>query len=367
MKNILLFLAFFQILTAFAQVNGNYEAAKKSSGNYNVKDMGNYNGNYNLPNSNNATAANSNVFMAIPPQYKAQILGDNIIQFDINALSNQKSVNYVAVFNITQIGATAKETDSLLNVRYNNFKKASLAADIAESDIVVDMVSFLPKYETEVSRKLFSKKTYNEIPKGFVLQKNLHIKYKNPQVLDKLVTIAAQNEIYDLVKVDYFVENPAKVYEELREKTFQYLKEIEKSYKDNGFRLDSAYKSIGENSFVVYPNSRYVSYEAYSSNTMDIFEKEVKDNSNKNAGNTINANLMRAEKQTTSFYQMMPQNEYEVVINPIVHEPCVQFSYNIQVKYVLRERVPQIRTEVKREREFIWITPNGDMKTLKID
>lgn len=355
MKNILLFLAFFQVLTAFSQESGNYEAAKKSKGNYDTKNAGNYN----LPNANTP--------MTIPPQYKAQILGENIIQFDINALSNQKSVNYVAVFNLTQIGATAKETDSLLNVRYNNFKKASLSADIAESDIVVDMVSFLPKYETEVSRKLFSKKTYNEIPKGFILQKNLHIKYKNPQILEKLVTIAAQSEIYDLVKVDYFVENPSKVYEELREKTFQYLKEIEKDYKDNGFRLDSAYKSIGENSFVVYPNSRYVSYEAYSSNTMDIFEKEVKDNSNKNGGNAINANLMRAEKQMTSFYQMLPQNEYEVVINPIVHEPCVQFSYNIQVRYVLRERVSQIRTEVKREKEFIWITPNGDMKTLRID
>ncbi len=79
-----------------------------------------------------------------------------------------------------------------------------------DGDIYVDMVNFFPKYEYDVSKKLFSKKTYTEIPKGFELQKNIHIRYTAPALLDRIVTAAARQEIYDIVKVDYFVKDPQK-------------------------------------------------------------------------------------------------------------------------------------------------------------
>ncbi|MFN0202611.1 MAG: SIMPL domain-containing protein [Bacteroidia bacterium] len=367
MKTLLSFLFIAACFSLFAQQTGNHEAAK-SKGNYNQPQPPAAGGNHIAREQGNYRAPEAVHYT----QLKAQILGENLMQFDINAMSNQKATSYVAIFNVTQIGATAKETDSLLNVRYQNFKKGCLAADLAESDIFMDMVSFLPKYEIEVNRKLFSKKSYNEIPKGFILQKNIHIKLKNNQLLDKLITIAAQNEIYDLVKVDYFIENPVAVYNELREKAFLYLKDVENAYIKNGFRMDSAYRSIGENAFVVYPNSRYISYEAYSSTAMDLLDKDFKtitDKGNSNAVGSVdkNANIVRTEKQTTSFYQALPQNEYEVVINPVIHEPVVQFVLNLQVRYVLKERVLQVKTEIKREKEFIWITPDGNVRTLKID
>ena len=104
------------------------------------------------------------------------------------------------------------------------------------------MVNFLPKYEYDVSKKLFSRKTYTEIPKGFELQKNIHIRYTDPTLLERIVTAAARQEIYDIVKVDYFVKDSETIYAQLRETTFKYLKNIENQYKTLGIQLDSAYK-----------------------------------------------------------------------------------------------------------------------------
>ena len=39
------------------------------------------------------------------------------------------------------------------------------------------------------------------------LKKNIHVRYTKSTMLDKIVTAAAQNEIYDLVKVDYSIKD----------------------------------------------------------------------------------------------------------------------------------------------------------------
>jgi len=149
-------------------------------------------------------------FRAIPKS--ATFLNNNEVEISINALSNQKAESYTAIFSMLQVGKTADETNTLLNTRLDGFLADLKNLGIPAADIYVDMVNFLPKYEYDVSKKLFSKKTYTEIPKGFELQKNIHIRYTTPALLDRIVTAAARQEIYDIVKVDYFVSDPQSVH-----------------------------------------------------------------------------------------------------------------------------------------------------------
>ncbi len=289
-------------------------------------------------------------FRAVPRS--ATFVGDNVLEININALSNQKASSYTAIFNIVQTGKTADETNSLLNARLDPFLAELKSMGIPASDVYVDMVNFLPKYEYDVSKKLFSKKTYTEIPKGFEMQKNVHIRYTNPALLDRIVTAAARQEIYDIVKVDYFVDEPQKVYTQLRETTFQYLKQIENQYKTIGVRLDSAYMITAENAWVAYPINRYESYQAFSGQKLDSDEK---------SGSVVN----NVDKPISRFYNAVPANDYDIVINPEILEPAVQFSYNIIVRFTLPERQPEQKTTVKKE--FIMVTPAGEVKTLKVE
>ncbi len=310
----------------FSQEMGNYAAQRQSAQNLNFNAQ----------------------YRGIPKA--AQLIGENQLELTLNALSNQEANSYTAIFNLLQLGKTAEETNSLLNQRLDGFLGDLKNLGIPSSDIYVDMVNFLPKYEYDVTKKLFSKKTYTEIPKGFELQKNIHIRYTDHALLDRIITAAARQEIYDIVKVDYFVKDPGAIYTQLRETTFQYLKKIENQYRTIGVHLDSAYIITAENAWVAYPINRYEKYQAFSTQRLDADE---------------NSKINTADKPISRFYNAVPANDYDIVINPEILEPAVQFSYNLIVRFTLPERKPLEKTTVKKE--FIMVTPTGEVKTLKVE
>jgi hypothetical protein len=39
--------------------------------------------------------------------------------------------------------------------------------------------------------------------------------------------------------------------------------------------------------------------------------------------------------------------------------------YNLKVKFRLKQ--PEPKVEIKREKEFVWLTPNGELRTLKVE
>ncbi len=276
---------------------------------------------------------------------EARIIADNMLEIKVNALYNQKAGSYVAVFSTVQLGKTTEEANTLLNERLNAFVKGIQGLGVAPTDIFVDMVNFLPKYELDVSKKLFSKKSYTEIPKGFELQKNVHVKYAKPEILDEIVTIAAGEEIYDLVKVDYFGGDPQKVYEELRQKSFSYLNDLKKEYLRINIQLDSATVLTAENAWVAFPGNRYETYQAYSSQSMDGIEK----------GSSVNT----VTKPVSRFYNAVPANDYDIVINPEVLEPVIQYSYNLVARFTFPRRL-----DAASRKEYLLVTPNGDVVPL---
>ncbi|MFZ4473959.1 MAG: SIMPL domain-containing protein [Saprospiraceae bacterium] len=328
MRKVLFTLVFGLLVQAlFAQVMGNYAEQQQVYQNVNFNAQ----------------------FRAVPKS--AILLGENVVEININALANQKADNYTAIFSCIQVGKTAEETDNLLSSRINGLLNDLQALGIPRTDVYVDMVNFLPKYEYDVSKKLFSKKTYTEIPKGFELQKNIHVRYKDPALLDNIVTAAASQEIYDIVKVDYFVKEPQAVYAQLRAATFAYLNDLKKSYKTIGMNFDSAYLITAENAWVAYPINRYEKYQAFSTQSLDVDKNSAVVNS--------------ADKPVARFYNAVPANDYDIVINPEILEPAVQFSYNLVVRYTLPER--KVPTAPKPTKEVFFITPNGDLKPIKVD
>ena len=52
-------------------------------------------------------------------------------------------------------------------------------------------------YEYETEKKVFSKRTYNELPVGFELKQNLHIKIREASQLNELIILLSNSEIYE--------------------------------------------------------------------------------------------------------------------------------------------------------------------------
>ena len=130
-------------------------------------------------------------------------------------LANVKADAFVAIFSVVQVGKTAEEATQLMNQRLSSALSALKAKNF---ETFVDMISFVPMYEYETEKKVFSKRTYNELPVGFELKQNLHIKIKEASQLNELIILLSNSEIYDLVRMDYYASNLEAVKKELMTK-----------------------------------------------------------------------------------------------------------------------------------------------------
>jgi len=263
----------------------------------------------------------------------------------IKGLANVKADSYVAIFNLTQAGESIEELNVLAENRIATIRRKFEGQ--ADMEFYTDMISFVPVYEYETEKKLFSKKTYNEIPKGFELKLNLHIRYKTPDVLSKIVSACATAEVYDLVRVDYFSTQLEQIKKDLATKSKILLKDKLKLYQEllgNDFatqkkQMNDAYK-------VVYPLEMYQSYQAYASSSLTAKKA---------------ATLVQADKSTTQYYQPVLNKEFDFVINPEIVEPVIQVMYEIIFVVVM----PEEKIE-KPAKEYLFVTPTGEIKPLPV-
>ncbi|EDP97457.1 SIMPL domain-containing protein [Kordia algicida OT-1] len=320
-----------------------------------AQHKGNYDQNVQISRQNVATTAYGNAQRYGPQTSnpRRNVNPNANITLDVHALYNAKASSYTAVFNISQIGPTADETHKLVNERIDNVRNELLTAGIKEEDIAIDVISFVPVYEIEVEKKLFSTK-YNEVPKGFELQQNIHIQFKKTQQFEKILAACATNEIYNLVKVDYFVENIREVYKKLQKSLLELIKEQKEYYDVLGFDLANYNVVMADDKYCYFPKDFYKNYQAFNSVSFEALKK--------------NKGVTKAKKQTSYYYQPISTENYDIVINPAILEPVVQVGMQIKLIYSPKpkEQVKPPKTEVKTEHKYYVISPDGkiDVKQL---
>jgi hypothetical protein len=320
---------------ANAQSMGNDEYAKKEKGN------ANYYNNYHNNQHGVINVMNSS---------------EDYMTLTIKGIYNEKATSYVATFSLMQVGTSVEEVTSLLDEKVLNIKNnvSKLNKNI---DLVVDMISFVPTYEYEVTKKKFNKKTYNEKPSGFELKKNLMIQYKNASDLDDIISICAKEEVFDLAKVDYVTLNLDNIKTKLQDRVLlEYQNKLKFYGTIKNVDLLKKNKSISEGFNIIYPVENYKQYAAYSQAQLPY---------------SVNGAVNQIKKNQTQFYDGMLAKSHSFVMNPDITEPAIQILYEMTIVIDLREKVIEkpITPEPKpnKETKIIYIvTPNGDIKQLNV-
>jgi len=176
-------------------------------------------------------------------------------------------------------------------------------------------------------RYLFSK-SYNEIPKGFEVKKNIHVKYKAPGIAEKLIIEATRNEIYDIVKVDYIIDDNREIFDSLRNAGITILNKKVKEFKRLGLKFEPKYQTIAEKIYSVYPLDRYSTYTPFNNASVGFINKS-------NAGKFLANSTTQAP---SLYYNKMPYNTFDYIINPEIVEPVVQFVCTLTMKYDLKKQ-----------------------------
>lgn len=299
--------------------------------------------------SGNATIYNPTV----QQQIHKVLQPSNILTIDVKALQNVSATTYTAIFNLSQIGPTAEKTNELIKERIDSIKYRLNNKGITQKDIAIDVISFVPVYEVEVTKKLFSKK-YNEVPKGFELQQNIHIQFTNTSQFEFILEACAKSEVYNLVKVDYFIENVQAVYKNLQDQLLKLIEDKKAYYNALGFDLSQYNISIADDKYCYFPKDFYQSYQAHNSVSFEALDK--------------NKGVTTAKKQTSYYYQPLTYENYDVVINPSILEPVVQIGMNIKLLFTPKpkEQKEQPITKTEIAHKYYVISPNGtiDVKEL---
>lgn len=295
-------------------------AAQATLGGFNYNEIRNYNNSHNIPAS------------------KAVIVNNDEIIINVDGLMNVAACDYVAVFNVVQMGESLEEIDRIMNDRINAFKEQLRLFDINESCIKVDLVSFVPRYDIQTESKFFSK-SYNEIPAGYEMQKNISIRYKEASKLDHITTSALKAEIYDIIKVDYFIDLQS-VKDSLRNECMKEFKKKMQSFEMAGLKLDAMDVNVSDDFSTIYPPSRYFTYQSYARPSLSAAKKKQ--------------SLNETPKVVSRYYNQQDYSKYDIVINPVVVEPVAQLSYSIMAKYIRK----------KDEKSYNIITSAGEIKPI---
>jgi hypothetical protein len=275
----------------------------------------------------------------------------NEMVITIKGIYNEKATSKLAVFSVLQLGKSAEEATDLIDERIL-FVKNQLKEFKQEIDIVTDMISFVPVYEFEEEKRIFNPKTYNEKPSGFELRKNLIIKYKDTNDLNQILKICAQQEIYDLAKVDYVSIHHEKIRDEIQAKATEEFKVLLNNYSTiMNVDLTKKEKIIQEGYNIVYPMESYRNYQAYSQASLNLGKGEM-----------VNS----VTKNTTQYYNAVLPKPHAFVINADITEPTMQYIYELTVTIRLKEDLLPSNT-IQKNNKYFLVTPNGDLKALELN
>lgn len=240
---------------------------------------------------------------------------------EADVLLNVRADEFVAVFGLAQDGATVEECSQKMNAVVKEFTDALKAMKIDATDMTLDFVTQTKTYGFEVAGDIAREKLV-----GFELKKNLLVHYKDKLLLDKLLVVAAQSKIYDLIKVDYIVRDTKVIQNTLMEEAAKIIQQKRARYETLlGIKLQPPAQVYAEKYATHFPSTMYDSYTAAESEEIELQRQRNQ------------RTVQLARKGRTFVFNGLDGDGFDVVINPAITEPVVQFTLYLKVKYEVEQ------------------------------
>ena len=163
------------------------------------------------------------------------------------------------VLAITHEAKTSKECKTSIERKIAELVPLWKQVGVEEGKIVEDFISILPQYEFE-AKKLGDQPVAMEKKTGFLTQTNIHLAVKNDAEAMKVLDVAFENGITDIIGFDYWSEELDRKKQEVRAKAMQVAKEKSKLLLDGLFEKTPGVINVQEKTIVVKPEEMYQSF-----------------------------------------------------------------------------------------------------------
>jgi len=234
---------------------------------------------------------------------------------EANVLMNMKPDAFVAVFAVVQEGTTSAESNTKLDTQISGFIKDLDSLGIKKGDVFVDFINQNKVYDYTTSGS-----TVTEKFSGFETKKNVAVRYRDREMLERILSAATKASIFDLIEVEYLVTDINAVHNRLYDEAVKIIKQKETSYGNSfGTRL-AATNLANEKYDAFYPAELYANYQAFEAGT---------------TYGDYNNRVIQQRKTRTFYYDPLDESDYDAVINQMGIEPMVQFTLYMKMQYDL--------------------------------
>lgn len=246
---------------------------------------------------------------------------DSTMVINVNVLLNKKADFLKITLGLSEEAESPKKAIEKINVRIQNFIRKLSLLGIKKENFFVDFIAQTKVYDVSLSD---DKKLISEKIKGFEIKKNIIITISNHSEIEKIISYASDYQIYDIIKVDYMNDDLEKIHQELlyeankiaNRKKEEYLKSYKKEIIGN--------PTMNYSLNYIFPASHYQQYSAYESSDFDLMRGYY--------NNDLMIKKME-RKSKTFYYEGIPYNGFDKIINNQDPEIGIQYIMNISVKY----------------------------------
>ena len=242
---------------------------------------------------------------------------------EATVLMNIKADEYVASFGVQGDGQTSLLSEQTVDNKIDALK--SKLGSLGLSETFTDFVNQVPYYEYDSSGK-----TATEKLKGYKTAKNILIRFKDRNMLRQITNAANAAGIYDLIKIDFVVNDFSGIKTKMLGEAAKIIKSKEQTYSTLGVSLKPV--GIVSEKFRTYsPDELYQDYTAYESGTAAGYRK-----------------VIQKSKASTAYYAGFDGKDFDMTINQNTLEPNVQAVMYLKVKYLPTVTPPkEVSSETK--------------------
>lgn len=272
--------------------------------------------------SNTHTYNNHNAYLNGAASQSNVRSSDSLLTITTSVLLNENADSYMLTVGLNQEAKTVQECNVLINKRINNALEALSKLGISKENSYVDFVT-----QTKVYDYIVGENQADQIETGFEIKKNINLKFDDILLMDRIVEICAEQEIYDIINIEYLVDDINAVYERLFKEAMEISDSRKELFEEFGTKSATGkYRVVSDQFSSVFPKTQYKQYEARESSDLRV-----------DTHYSYNKKFVRKEarKNRTFYYQGLGANGFDKVMGMSNPQIGVQHSLTLEVEYRL--------------------------------
>ncbi|NOQ74705.1 MAG: DUF541 domain-containing protein [Crocinitomix sp.] len=270
---------------------------------------------------NNNNGYNNNYYAQPQTIQKRGILTtDSTLNINVNILLNKEADGYLITVGTNQEAKTVLECNKKINARINKLVGQLAVFGVEEDDIYVDFISQTKVFDYEVGDD-----RAEQFQSGYEIKKNINIKLQNIDYIDQLIELASEQEIYDIIKIEYIDEDIEETYSKMYKEAVSLVKSRLKLYDEmNDFELSGTSRILGDNFYAVSPKTQYRKYQAFESSQLDVY---------RNHDYSKTYIQKEARKNNTFYYEGVATGGFDKIINANQPKIGLQYVFSLSMLY----------------------------------